>query len=188
MADVMGKGVGASMMAAVTRTAFRSQSEHFGSPAHLMENAARQLYADFDSLEMFVTALAGVADVRRGVIRFASAGHCPLITLSPEGVATCHDVGGLPLGLEGNTSYREYVIPFPPGSRFVVFTDGLTDSRDCRGAFHTHGELAAWLGANPAPSARGLLESLLARLRHRDSSAALADDQTFLIIGHEPKH
>ncbi len=187
VADVMGKGVGASIMAAVTRSVFRSLRHLGDCPNRLMEKAAALLWEDLDRLEMFVTAAVGHVDVGRGLICMANAGHCPAILL-PAGGGVPQEVpgGGLPLGLSPAPTFEDLVVPFGPGARLVAFTDGLTDPRDARGAFHSVDDFRLWLGqAGPAAGTVDALRlRLLDRLRQDSSHAPLADDQTFLICGN----
>lgn len=184
MADVMGKGVGASMMAAVTRSVLRSVPQFFTDPGSVLSQTAKFLFEDLDQLEMFVTAVVGTVDVPSGEVRLASAGHCPVLIAMPDG--TQHEVpaSGPPLGLTEDIEYPSTVLAFPPGSRMLVFTDGLTDPRDGRGAFGSHTELADWLvdHAGKSVSASELHQALLHRLRLHSTTAPLADDQTFLIV------
>ena len=184
MADVMGKGVGASMMAAVTRSALRSVPHLYQDPGLVLRQTARFLYEDLDHLGMFVTAVVGTVDVPSGKVRIASAGHCPVLITGPDGGVQEIPACGPPLGLLEEMEYPATEVDFPPGSHMLVFTDGLTDPRDSRGAFESHEDLAAWL-ENPAREsavAGDLHAALLERLRLNGSTAALADDQTFLII------
>jgi sigma-B regulation protein RsbU (phosphoserine phosphatase) len=102
----------------------------------------------------------------------------------PDG--TQHEVpaSGPPLGLTEDIEYPSTVLAFPPGARMLVFTDGLTDPRDGRGAFASHNDLADWLveHAGQSVSASGLHHALLQRLRLHSTTAPLADDQTFLVV------
>ncbi|MES2705518.1 MAG: SpoIIE family protein phosphatase [Verrucomicrobiota bacterium] len=184
MADVMGKGVGASMMAAVTRSVLRSVPQFYTDPGSVLTQTAKFLFEDLDQLEMFVTAVVGTVDIPSGEVRLASAGHCPVLIAMPDGEVHEIPASGPPLGLMEVIEYPSTIMPFPPGSRMLVFTDGLTDPRDGRGAFASHTELADWLLANAAGSgtAANLHQALLQRLRLHSATAPLADDQTFLIL------
>lgn len=184
MADVMGKGVGASMMAAVTRSVLRSVPQLYMDPGQVLRQTAKFLFEDLDQLEMFVTAVVGTVDIPSGQVRLASAGHCPVLLAMPGGEVHEIPASGPPLGLMEDMEYPSTKMAFPPGARMLVFTDGLTDPRDGRGAFSSHTELAEWLAGSTAGSgtAGDLHEALLHRLRLHSTTAPLADDQTFLIF------
>jgi serine phosphatase RsbU (regulator of sigma subunit)/anti-sigma regulatory factor (Ser/Thr protein kinase) len=187
VADVMGKGVGASMMAAVTRSVFRSLNQLYQTPARAMERAARLLFGDLDRLEMFVTAAVGVVDLHQGVVRLANAGHCPVLVALPDGTVVSAEPSIAPLGLEKSPLCSETTVPFPPGARLLIYSDGLVDPRDLRSPFPSPDEAGAWLAlaAQGRPTAEALKAALLARIGcipSQGPTAAQADDQTFLVI------
>jgi serine phosphatase RsbU (regulator of sigma subunit) len=76
----------------------------------------------------------------------ASAGHpAPFLNLREVELA-----GSLPLGLAPSTLYGEISIQLRVGDRFVLYTDGLIEARNCSGELFSFGRLEALLatGAN----------------------------------------
>lgn len=191
IADVMGKGVGASMMAAVTRSIIRSLPQIYPSPGRLLERAARLLYEDFENLEMFVTIAVGMVDTRQSLISVSNLGHCPVLICSPDGTLTSAEPESPPLGLEEAPQYSETTVPLLPGTRILAYTDGLTDPRDRRTHFEEPEDVAKWFAAivRTGASAAKIKAALLDRLGSNAPSAKsslLVDDQTFLIIACDP--
>ena len=191
IADVMGKGVGASMMAAVTRSIIRSLPPIYQSPAGLLERAARLLYDDFEHLEMFVTIAVGMVDTKRSLIRVTNLGHCPVLICSPDGTLTSAGPEKPPLGLEETPIYNETTVPLVPGTRILAYTDGLTDPRDLRTHFETPEDVARWFGeiVRTGASAAAIKSALLDRLGSDSpttNASPLVDDQTFLVIACGP--
>ena len=186
IADVMGKGVAASMMAAVTRSVFRSMHELQQSPARAVARAASQLFDDFDRLEMFVTVAVGFVDNRSRIIRIANAGHCPVIVADAAGnfveVMPSHP----PIGILRSPDFDETSIPITKGTRILAYTDGLTDPRNSRPSFPEPADVSAWMAetCRSHPSAADIREQLLQRIASSSApdAPALADDQTFLVI------
>jgi serine phosphatase RsbU (regulator of sigma subunit)/anti-sigma regulatory factor (Ser/Thr protein kinase) len=187
VADVMGKGVAASMIAAVCRSIVRSFSDFYQSPASLLERVAHQMYEDLERLEMFITIAVGIVDVPKGLIRVASAGHCPVVISQVSGKFTEACPQEPPLGLEKNPSFTEYEIPLQQGMRILAYSDGLTDPRNQRPSFETQPAVADWfaVAAAGAPHISSLKSTLLERLGHNTDPNTLADDQTFLLIGFD---
>ena len=185
IADVMGKGVAASMIAAVCRSIVRSFSQFYQFPARLLDRVAVQMYEDLERLEMFVTIAVGVVNVPEGVIRVANAGHCPVIIGQPGGKFTEACPEQPPVGLEKNPAFTEYEIPLQQGMRILAYTDGLIDPRNQRPSFDTQPAVADWFAATAAsaPHISSLKSTLLERLGHSTDPNTLADDQTFLLIG-----
>ncbi len=134
IADVMGKGVPAALFAAVLRTTIRSMPQLFDQPGELLATANRTLYPDLSRVDMFVTAQIAYLDPRRQKIISASAGHCPLLVCQP-GAAVAGAVGhsGFPLGIEPLTRYAQIETPLPPDSAALLYTDGLSETRNAAG-------------------------------------------------------
>jgi anti-sigma regulatory factor (Ser/Thr protein kinase) len=186
IADVMGKGVAASMMAAVTRSVFRSMQELHQSPARAVARAASQLFDDFDRLEMFVTVAVGFVDNRSRLIRIANAGHCPVIVADAAGNLVEVMPSHPPIGILRSPDFDETGIPITKGTRILAYTDGLTDPRNSRPSFPEPADVSAWMAetCRSQPSAADIREQLLQRLASSSApdAPALADDQTFLVI------
>jgi serine phosphatase RsbU (regulator of sigma subunit)/anti-sigma regulatory factor (Ser/Thr protein kinase) len=185
IADVMGKGVPAALFAAVLRSAVRSMPGFFTRPAALLSAVNRTLYEDLARVDMFVTAKFAFLDTRHAQITSASAGHCPLLIWQPGTVsARPVDDSGLPLGLDPNSSYTETGSTLPPGAIGLLYTDGLTESRDPSGEMLGDKRLAAMLPAlsSKSLSSENIGNSLLAQLESFRSGALLNDDQTFILL------
>lgn len=187
IADVMGKGVAASMIAAVCRSTVRAFSHFYQYPAKLLAQVAAQMHDDLEKLEMFVTISVGIVDVRERCIRIANAGHCPVIVRDPGG--TFMEIGPErpPVGIEKNPTFTEHEIPLRPGMRILAYTDGLIDPRNQRPSFDTQPAVAEWfagLSPNIGEIAR-TKSALLERLGHGTDPNTLADDQTFIVIGFD---
>lgn len=185
IADVMGKGVAASMIAAVCRSIVRSSSQFYQFPAKLLDRVALQMYDDLERLEMFVTIAVGIVDVEEGLIRVANAGHCPVVISRQEGKFTEVFPEQAPVGLEKYPACSEHKIPLEQGMRILAYTDGLIDPRNQRPSFDTQPDVADWFAAaaTTSPHINVLKSNLLERLGHSTDPNTLADDQTFLLIG-----
>lgn len=186
--DVMGKGVAASMMAAVTRSAVRSHAEVYHQPAELLRRVSEQLYEDLDRLEMFVTLVVGMVDQETSDIRVANAGHCPVV-LTQGHTTILLEPENPPVGIDPHPRYPESTVKIRENVKLLAFSDGLVDPRNRRKSFIDERELADWWTAatHSAESAHALKELLLNHLENDSKSALIADDQTFIIITCEPQ-
>lgn len=187
IADVMGKGVAASMIAAVTRSTIRAFGHFYLHPARLLERVALLMHDDLEKLEMFVTIAVGMVNVPERLIRVANAGHCPVVISESGGEFTEASPECPPIGIERNPVFTECEIPLRRGMRILAYTDGLIDPRNQRPSFRTQPDVADWFAAASAEGASidDLKSALLERLGHSTDPNTLADDQTFLLIGFE---
>ena len=183
LGDVMGKGVAASMMAAVTRSAVRSHTEVFLQPAELLRRVSKQLYDDLNRLEMFVTLVVGVVDQQDGLLRVANAGHCPVMVVN-DGASIRLDPENPPVGIEAHPCYPELTVRLKRAARILVFSDGLVDPRNQRRSFADENDLSRWWTSTApfAGNAHELKALLLNQLEFENKSALIADDQTFIVI------
>jgi serine phosphatase RsbU (regulator of sigma subunit) len=77
--------------------------------------------------DTFVTAAACLRDVAAGVLRYALAGHPPVLVADAAGV-TRLDHGGLPLGVERGHSYQEGTLTLRHGAVVLLYSDGVIET------------------------------------------------------------
>jgi len=134
VADVSGKGVGASMIMTMTRSLIRMESERNLSTADTLKKVNRILARDLRR-GMFVTAMYCILNIRTGMLKVSSAGHNPLVVwrndqkrhelFNPNGIALGFDRGPV-----FDRTIKEESILMNPGDFVVSFTDGVTESMD----------------------------------------------------------
>ena len=126
--DVMGRGLRAAAVMGQLRAALRAYALEGWGPAELLSRLDRVV----DSLPglQLATCMYAVYDPRAGRATIANAGHlAPLLLLPDEEPDYLVVDPGLPLGMGENGSFQETTVALPPGAAFVMFTDGLVESR-----------------------------------------------------------
>lgn len=125
LADVSGKGMAAALLMSATRGILRSVAKEDSSPSETLARLNRTLSEDLP-IGKFVTMIYAVLDARTREITVASAGH--LRPLLVNGECSFLDVDtGLPLGL-GASAYPEHKLEMKPGTRLLLYTDGITEA------------------------------------------------------------
>ena len=134
---------------------------------------------------MFVTTLVGKMDPATRMVELASAGHClPLLVKAGGAAAKIETPGSLPLGILPKVSYSDGVVELDLGDRLVVYTDGLSESRQ-EGSDMLFDEVLTSAASGPSPSTSELLDRILqAERKHRGAGLQL-DDLTILVGGFE---
>jgi serine phosphatase RsbU (regulator of sigma subunit)/anti-sigma regulatory factor (Ser/Thr protein kinase) len=188
IADVMGKGMPAALFAAVLRTTIRSLRHLFAQPGELLGVANKILFPDLSRVDMFITVQLVYLDAQRGGMISASAGHCPLLFCGTGAEKTAPVKSGFPLGIEPDTAYAPTVNALPPGAAALLYTDGLSETRNPGGELLGENKLQQFFAesAVAARDAEGAKKLLLGRLAEFRGSALLTDDQTFVLIKHQP--
>lgn len=125
--DVMGSGIDAAATMGRLRTATCAFADLDLSPAQVL----RHLDRITAGLEHYIaTCLFAVHDPVRDRCRIANAGHLPPVRVPADGPAELVRLStGVPLGVGGG-AFHTARVPFRPGDRLVLYTDGLIETRD----------------------------------------------------------
>ncbi|HEU5480016.1 MAG TPA: SpoIIE family protein phosphatase, partial [Candidatus Tumulicola sp.] len=131
--DVTGKGVGAALVMAMTKTLLRAYSVFQYDPARLMSAVSARLSEETDP-SMFVTAFCGLLDLRTGRFLYSNAGHEPPIVIrGGKPVDRLTSRAGIPLGALRSFKYVVDTRMLEPGDVVLLFTDGVTEAANRKG-------------------------------------------------------
>ncbi|MFE6460491.1 PP2C family protein-serine/threonine phosphatase [Streptomyces cinereoruber] len=191
LGDVQGMGLGAVETASVLLGAFRAAVHDAPDLAALAdrldEGLARHDPRDpgSDAAERFATVVLVELPDDRDVARFLSLGHpTPFLQHGNEVEAVRFAAPSLPVNLTGLADSRHRIeeVPFGPGDRMLLYTDGVSEARDRNGVFYPVETRMREGSREPAPE-------FLARL-HRDlvahGAGGLDDDVAALLVVRPP--
>ncbi|MET8505168.1 PP2C family protein-serine/threonine phosphatase [Streptomyces sp. NPDC004787] len=191
LGDVQGKGLGAVETASVLLGAYRAavtEAPDLAALAERLEAGLQQYGAwdpDSDAAERFATVLLLELPDDGDVVRLLSCGHpAPLLQHAGEVRPVLLTDPSLPLNLAGLYVSRHVVeeVPFGPGDRLLLFTDGVSETRDRTGTFYPlPARLGAW-AAEPADRVLPLLQRDLTAY----GAAGLDDDVAALLVVRPP--
>ncbi len=133
LGDVSGKGVGAGLLMAVAQTNLRLRLRREADPGILLTDLNEYLQARSTS-EKFITLWLGLFDPVAGEVRFADAGHGYWLVVEPgSGPRLVQSEGKYPVGIDTGVSYPTESLALAPGSRVVLFSDGLIEQTNLDG-------------------------------------------------------
>ncbi|HWL93625.1 MAG TPA: SpoIIE family protein phosphatase [Phycisphaerae bacterium] len=184
IADVVGKGVPASLMMASARATLRSAAKRVDTPSEAVKEVNLRLWED-SVLSEFVTAYFGLlsADGRR--LRYCNAGHEPLLLLRSGEIMTL-DKGGLVLGLDPNAEYEFAEESLEPGDLLVLVTDGVIEAMnydgDAYGRERFHSSIRLHGAMAPDMPVEMIAKQLLWDVRRFVGLAKLTDDITLVVV------
>jgi signal transduction histidine kinase/DNA-binding response OmpR family regulator len=124
--DVMGRGVRAAAVMGQLRASVRAYARLDLEPGALL-GLLDQAVAEM-SESTIVTCVYAVYDPRDRTLTYANAGHVPPLVCSPGAGTTRLTAADPPLGT-GLYEGQVGSVPFPAGSRLVLYTDGLVERR-----------------------------------------------------------
>jgi phosphoserine phosphatase RsbU/P len=192
VADVTGHGVPAALIASMLKVAFAGQTAHAEDPARVLAGLNRALCGKFE--EHFVTAAYVFIDLNKFVLRYAGAGHPPML-LAPrtnahgrESESREVEANGLMLGLFPEAMYSSVEIPLDPGDRVLLFTDGILEAMNSAREEFGKSRLKKFL-ADSSSSASHLADALLLELGRWSGAEAQRthdDDITLLVLDFPP--
>ncbi|MFF2524117.1 PP2C family protein-serine/threonine phosphatase [Streptomyces liangshanensis] len=185
--DVRGKGLDAVGVASAVLGSFREaayDAPDLGVLARRLDTTVGRYEAAGpgpDASELFATAVLAEIPTHGSHARILSCGHPPVLlthdghirSLTPRTSSPPINLATLLGG-----AYHAEEVPFVPGDQLLLYTDGVTETRDGDGAFFP---LAAWAGERTSVPPRPLLDQLhRALLQH--SAGGLDDDIAVLAV------
>lgn len=150
VADLSGHNVAAALHTAMVRASIWREARDAGSPGEVLSRLNDVLSENLPE-EHFATVFFGWFESAPGRLRYANAGHPPALLRRPDGalgeLGTTMPLLGILPELEG----CDATLDLEPGTRLLVFTDGLTEAQDAAGRLWGTEEIGA-LFDETAPS------------------------------------
>ncbi len=185
VADVAGKGIGASLLTASLEALAMGPIEMGRDPAEICYRVSRRLHARTPA-ERFATALIAVLEPDSGVVRYANAGHNPALIVRGEGAIEQLWATGVPLGMLADADYVVEQARLGPGDSMVIYTDGVTEARNPGDEEYGIRRLEAVCRNNRAQSATALARAIASDLDAFTESTAYEDDRTIVVARRTP--
>jgi serine phosphatase RsbU (regulator of sigma subunit)/anti-sigma regulatory factor (Ser/Thr protein kinase) len=126
--DVMGRGLRAAAAMGQLRTAVRMLAVLDPMPEDVLRHLD-DLAQGTDEVQL-ATCVYAVFDPVRRSLSYATAGHPPPVLRTPDGATELlPQPSGVPLGV-GGVPFESITVEVADGSRLLLYTDGLVESRD----------------------------------------------------------
>lgn len=184
VADVSGHGMPAALIASMLKIALAAQMPHAADPAEVLFGLNEALCGKFQ--QHYVTAAYIYLDMPHRTLRYAGAGHPPLL-LWRDSSMNVRDVleNGLFLGRFNMARYASVELPVAPGDWALLYTDGVTETMNASEAEFGSERFRQFLAAARCTSADQLADELLKDLSEwsgRVLGRDLDDDITMVAI------
>lgn len=182
VADVSGKGITAALYMMTAKTLIKDTLLAGCDVAAAFAKVNAELSRN-NPANMFLTAWMGVLDLDTGRVTFVNAGHNPPAVRHADGtVAWLAEKSGLMLAFMDGVEYRPHSTALNAGDTLFLYTDGVTEAMDAKGALFGDGRLVETL--NVAPSGEPASVCALVRAAVAAFAAGMppADDLTVLAV------
>ena len=177
VADVMGKGVGAAIIAATVRAVLRAARPTM-SVDEAVAMASQILDEDLGGTDSFATVFHARVEQATGQIQYIDAGHGLTLIVRSDGTFERLAHLDLPLGAQLGEGWTRHEAILNPGDTLISFSDGVLDLFD--GGFGSFDSVAA-LVTRSASAADAI--SILTSLAEADPNT---DDVVVLAVRRHP--
>ncbi len=164
--DVSSHGYRAALIMALVMSAAAIHAQTTADPAETVQALLATVEEELRETEMFLSLCYAVIDRDAATVRWTNTGHPHAFVIGADGEAVRLEATDPPLGL-GPEGLHAAARPWAPSDLLVMFTDGVSDARDARGA--TLGE-------------KRVLDVL--RARRREVPSRIVDGVFALVEGH----
>ena len=183
--DASGKGVPAALFSFMAGTAFR-QACSFDLPPSEIVRQINNILTRGNEMSMFVTVFVGVIDRRTLAFSYCNGGHNPPAVIRPDGVVEMLPVRrNIPCGVLENRVFEGQETALPPGSRLLVYTDGVTEAMTAAGQQYGEVRLKVFATSHAHAAASGLARELLVAVDRFVAGAEQSDDITIMALDTE---
>ncbi len=180
--DVSGKGVPASLIMAITKSAIRSVMAENLNVAEMMGRVNNHIEAS-NPAEMFVTLFLGKLDLETGLLEYCNAGHNPIVVVDNEHQSRFLDtIPNLAAGLIKDFPYQMQTTQLSKGYRLILYTDGVTEAEDASKQFYGDERLLSWARSVETNDEGNYIDSLLADVKLFVKDNEQNDDITIMTV------
>jgi len=182
VADVAGKSIPAAMLMATFQASLKTLSTAQVALPELVGNMNKYACSNSQGGVRFTTAFLAEYDAARRIFTYINAGHNTPILRRSNGLIERLDVGGLPLGILGDTKYESASVALMPGDWLIIFTDGLVEAVNAHDEEFDEPRLLNALESGVSTTPKELLARLMASLDLFVGATPQHDDVTCLLV------
>ncbi|MCF6428298.1 PP2C family protein-serine/threonine phosphatase [Amycolatopsis tucumanensis] len=182
--DVCGKGAEAAVLTSLARYTLRAAAVQEPDPGSVLRTLNAVLLQDYRAPEgRFCTVLFGLIEPDGDGFRveLAAGGHPPALHITADGAVHPMDTpGGRLLGVFPDACVTTAGTRLGPGDALFLYTDGLIEARDPRGALVGEGRLASAASGFAGLDADAIVDRLGRLLSDLDQG--VTDDTAALVL------
>ena len=182
VADVSGHGIPAALISTMIKVAMQSVAVHADDPAQVLSGLNRILWSEANG--QFASAAYVWIDTKNRNALYSAAGHPPLLCWRNTRDEMQHiESNGLLFGVEPDSEYPVRSVPLEPSDRFLLYTDGVTETENAAREAFGDRQLERVVRNNRLQPASELARQVLSELqRWRPAAVNQQDDITLIVV------
>jgi phosphoserine phosphatase RsbU/P len=186
IADVSGKGTTAAFHMSQMKGIFHSLAQEDVEPDTFMVRSNQALVYCLER-GSFISAIYFVINSQTKKIRYARAGHCPVLYFcADKEKAIYFKDKGIALGMVRNKSYKNFIqaneFEYKPGDVMVLYTDGITEAKDPKGEEFGYERLEQVVNEVRSLGPKEIQDHLIKKLYEFTGTENINDDYTTMIV------
>ncbi len=184
VADVVGKGVAASLEMFSVKTVFKLLHEHWFNPIELVTRL-NKMSTDSHLFSKYVPLIYITLTQLQGnqyQLNAVNAGHEYGVIIKASGEVILLDQGGAPAGMDKDEKYIETQYSLDKNDTVFLFTDGCTDVKSPNGEVIGFDELLPILHQATQQHPKDIARYVRNRLQDFQGKAPQADDMTIVAV------
>jgi phosphoserine phosphatase RsbU/P len=181
IADVMGKGMPASMLMASLQASLRIIAPESAGPAEVVARL-NHIFCHNIRLTKFVTLFLARYEETTRTLTYCNAGHNPPLVYRPSGKIEELLPTGAAIGLVEHGVFEESHTTLSPDDVVLFYTDGVVESRDPKDELFGQERLEEFLRRSSALDPLHIISSLREDLRQFSKAGGPIDDTTVIAV------
>jgi phosphoserine phosphatase RsbU/P len=186
IADVSGKGVPASLIMAICRSALRAEARANPSPGEVLRKVNRQLYPDIKE-DMFICLAYVILYHKEATVTLSRGGHdAPLLSRAATGEIEILKPPGMALGIDSGDVFdritADISVPLQRDDCLVLYTDGITEALNANGDEFGPERMVRAVRASASEGAEEVIARLTADVRNFVDGHPQHDDITLIVV------
>ncbi len=185
--DVSGKGVPAAMYMTLIKGVIQFASGTITEPKRVLTETNRLVCQSFKR-GTFVSMIYAVIDAKAKTLRYARAGHNPLLLVSRDTAASSAPMPkGMALGLADSQLFErnleETTVSLCSGDTLVFYTDGFSEAKNEHGEEYGEARLLNTLRSlSSKPTSREVVQAICKDVQRFIGYAPQHDDMTMVVV------
>jgi serine phosphatase RsbU (regulator of sigma subunit) len=184
IADVSGKGMAASLLAASFDALLMGPIEVGQPPDEICSKVSRRLFMKTPP-ERYVTAFIAAVDPGTGRLSYTNAGHNAGLLFRADGSVQRLEANGMPLGLFPVVEYEKVETTLAPGDLLLLYTDGITEAANPKGDEFGLDRLQAVVGKYTSEPLVAIAVAIETAVEVFADGTPFGDDRTMVLLRRE---
>lgn len=179
LGDVSGKGIAASMLMSHLHATLRALASAKMGLEEIMKTTSMH-FCQSSLPAQFATLVLGRAD-QSGNVHLVNAGHTPVLLRHGREVKIV-EATSVPLGLFCQTDFKAVELRVQRRGSLLVYSDGITESRDAAGNEYGLERLIGDMQAVDHLFPQAIVEEISGNVAQFTGHSPLADDRSILVL------